>query len=59
MAGARSSYTGSFGNGGTGGYYWSSAVSATIARNLYFSSSNAIVGTSYRAIGSPVRCIKD
>lgn len=44
---------------GTRGYYWSSTVSSTTARDLYFDSSNANLTSSQRAFGHSVRCIKD
>ena len=59
MAGGRDSGSGSLLGVDTGGYYWSSTVSGTSARSLYFSSSNASVNTYYRAIGIAVRCLKD
>jgi len=59
LSGFRSSINGSLNYVGTGGNYWSSAVSGTNSRNLYFYSSNANVDVSSRAYGSAVRCIKD
>ena len=44
---------------GTFGYYWSSTVSGTNARNLSFNSSAAKTNNSNRAHGLPVRCLKD
>ena len=41
------------------GYYWSSSVSGSNARTLYFNSSNAYMTTSFRAAGLSVRCLKD
>ena len=59
VAGYRNASNGSVGNVGSNGYYWSSTVSGTTARRLYFNSSNAGVGTNNRAGGRSVRCIKD
>jgi uncharacterized protein (TIGR02145 family) len=53
---------GSFGapsNVGSHGFYWSSSVSGSDARDLYFFSSYADLGSFYRAAGFAVRCIKD
>ena len=58
-AGYRDVNTGSLATVGTLGYYWSSTVSGTASRSLYFSSSNAYVGYDYRAVGFSVRCLKD
>ena len=44
---------------GTGGYYWSSTVSGTAVRNLYFLSTAAYTSGYYRAYGFSVRCLKD
>ena len=59
VAGYRSRSLGSLNSVDTRGYYWSSTVSSTNARNLYFSSSDADVDTNYRALGFSVRCLKD
>jgi uncharacterized protein (TIGR02145 family) len=59
MAGSRDSSSGSLGNVGTLGYYWSSSVSATDSRQLRFNSSGAGIFTLNRALGFSVRCIKD
>uniref|UniRef100_UPI0040496EA1 FISUMP domain-containing protein n=1 Tax=Algoriphagus sp. TaxID=1872435 RepID=UPI0040496EA1 len=59
MAGSRSYSNGSLNDTGNWGYYWSSTVSSTNARNLYFLSSDANMNTNFRAYGSSVRCIKD
>jgi uncharacterized protein (TIGR02145 family) len=60
LAGTRSYSSGSLGNVGTSGYYWSSTADATKSRSLYFSSSSgASMLSSFRAIGFSVRCIKD
>lgn len=59
MAGGRSDINGSLGSVGSLGLYWSSTVSSTLSRNLFFSSSNAFVTTSFRAGGFAVRCLKD
>ena len=45
---------------GTDGNYWSSTVSSSNSRRLYLSSySPAYVGSSLRAFGFSVRCLKD
>ena len=59
LAGYRNLSNGTLNLVGSNGYYWSSTVSSPNARGLYFSSSNAYMGTSNRAAGLSVRCIKD
>jgi len=59
MAGYRSESNGSLANVGADGYYWSSTVSGTQSRDLYFISSNAGMSGYNRAYGFSVRCIKD
>jgi uncharacterized protein (TIGR02145 family) len=72
MAGFRSLINGSLLNVGSDGNYWSSTVSSTTARPLYFDSSmphpplalwfdssNAVMDPLARALGLSVRCIKD
>ena len=59
VAGARSFSNGSLFSAGSGGYYWSSTVSGTISRYLYFDSGNAYVNANFRAFGLSVRCLKD
>jgi len=59
VAGYRGSSIGSLGNVGSGGTYWSSTVSGTGARYLYFDSSSAYMYSGSRAFGISVRCIKD
>jgi hypothetical protein len=59
MAGSRVASSGSLDNVGTVGRYWSSTVSGTGSRGLYFYSIVALVGTGNRAGGFAVRCIKD
>ena len=44
---------------GSGGAYWSSSVSGSNARFLYFYSSNAYLHSNNRARGYAVRCLKD
>lgn len=41
------------------GYYWSSTVSGPYAHNLNFNSEAAVTGFGGRAVGFPVRCLKD
>ena len=45
--------------GGSSGYYWSSSVSGTLARNRFFSSVGTYTDSSVRALGYGVRCLKD
>jgi hypothetical protein len=59
LAGYRRYSYGTLNSVGSNGYYWSSAVSSSYARNLYFNSSNAGMSNNYRAYGFSVRCIKD
>jgi uncharacterized protein (TIGR02145 family) len=59
LAGARGTSSGTLIGVGTNGYYWSSTVSTTNSRNLYFNSSNAGMNTYSRAGGFSVRCLKD
>ena len=59
LAGYRSYSNGSLFNVGTYGYYWSSTVSGSVARRLYFDLSNAYMDAFSRARGYTVRCLKD
>ena len=59
LAGFRSNSNGSLFDVGNIGAYWSSTVGSTNSRYLFFSSSNAAMGTSSRASGLSVRCLKD
>ena len=59
LSGYRYNSNGALGNVGTFGYYWSSTVSGTNSRYLYFSSSNAGMDARSRANGLAVRCLKD
>lgn len=59
VAGYRYLSTGSFINVGSGGDYWSSTISGTMSRSLYFQSSNAYMCSNHRALGISVRCLKD
>jgi uncharacterized protein (TIGR02145 family) len=59
MAGLRDLSNGSLLDVGTSGYYWSSTVSSTDSRSLFFFSSDAYMSTNFRASGSSVRCLKD
>ena len=59
VAGYRANSSGSLFVVGSSGYYWSSTVSSTNSCLLYFSSSNALMGTNLRAYGLSVRCLKD
>jgi uncharacterized protein (TIGR02145 family) len=58
MAGGRGA-DGSSSNVGTRGYYWSSTVNSTLARNLNFTSSNLRKDSYARADALSVRCIKN
>jgi uncharacterized protein (TIGR02145 family) len=59
MAGYRNYSNGSLNLVGSYGYYWSSTVAGAYAGNLYFYSSDALMGSSSRADGFSVRCLKD
>lgn len=59
VAGYRAQGSGSLGNVGSGGYFWSSTISGTYSRYLSFNSSFANRDTYYRARGYSVRCLKD
>ena len=59
VAGSRTLTNGESANVGTQGRYWSSSVSSTVSRNLYFSSLGAGMGNNDRAYGFSVRCLKD
>jgi hypothetical protein len=59
MAGYREVSNGSLFDVGTNGYYWSSTVSGTLSRSLYFASSIAYLSGYSRAYGFSVRCLKD
>lgn len=58
--GLRNYVSGVVGDVGSGGYYWSSAVSGIGAQRLYFYSTGANAGGGdHRAYGFSVRCLKD
>jgi uncharacterized protein (TIGR02145 family) len=59
MAGTRDVSNGSLNNVGSYGLYWSSTVSSTSSRGLYFFSSTAGMFAVDRANGFSVRCLKD
>ena len=59
LAGVRNLSNGSLFNVGTEAVYWSSTVSNTNSRILYFYSSDALMFQHYRANGYSVRCIKN
>ena len=59
LAGDRNDSNGSLFNVGTFGRYWSSTVSGTSSRYLYFNSSSAFIYDASRASGFSVRCLKD
>ena len=56
---SRSGISGSLGVGTIPGVYWSSSVSVTGSRYLYFDNNNATFYTGVRANGCAVRCIKN
>src|SRR5690606_19509149 len=58
LAGGRDYSNGSFIPVGISGYYWSSTVSSTDSRFLFFSSGNASLYNNSRANGYSVRCLK-
>ena len=59
VAGFRIDSSGSLGNVGSRGSYWSSTVDGTCSRFLDFYSSNAAMSSILRAYGISVRCLKD
>ena len=58
-AGRRNGSNGLLYDVGGRGRYWSSTVSGTSARRLYFHGSGTGMSTFYRAFGNSVRCLKD
>jgi uncharacterized protein (TIGR02145 family) len=58
MSARRNNSNGSLNGIGTLGSYWSSTVSGTSSRGLYFNSSSANMFTYIRAYGFSVRCFK-
>lgn len=59
VAGNREGISGTLGDVSSYGNYWSSTVSGTNSRHLFFSIFNTSMGTTPRAYGYSVRCIKD
>jgi uncharacterized protein (TIGR02145 family) len=59
LVGARNYSNGLIYDVGTYGYYWSSTVSGTSSRVLFFESSNALISDYFRAGGLTVRCIRE
>ena len=59
VAGSRRRERGALKNEGSYGYYWSSTVSDTYARYLFFNSSEVKMDLTPRAFGLSVRCIKE
>jgi uncharacterized protein (TIGR02145 family) len=59
VAGFRNRSSGSLGNVGSSGFYWSSTVDGTDAGFLDFVSSSAGMYSRSRAFGKSVRCLKD
>ena len=58
-AGYHSGYSGTFGNQGSWGYVWCSSVYGSNSRSVYFRSGSAGEGSSRRAFGYTVRCLRD
>lgn len=56
-AGSRSYSSGSSTSQGSIGYYWSSSVTGTYARSVYFRSGTVNADNDYRANGFSVRCV--
>jgi uncharacterized protein (TIGR02145 family) len=59
LAGYRDDIDGSLYHVGSGGRYWSNAISGHASRYLYIISTTAYMYGSIRAIGNSVRCLKD
>ena len=59
MTGYRYNIDGSLNAVGSYGYYWSSTVDGTKARDLNFNSFSVNMNSDERAFGFSVRCIKD
>ena len=59
LAGNRNYSTGTVSPGGSVGSYWSSTVNGSYALILNFGGAHTIMGSSFRAFGLSVRCIKD
>jgi len=59
LAGYRGYSDGSLNNVDSFVAYWSGSVSGTYSRSLHFSADTAGVGSSNRALGYSVRCLKD
>jgi uncharacterized protein (TIGR02145 family) len=58
-AGMRNNQNGALQQVSSYGSYWSSSISATTSKSLFFTNSNANISTNlYRAYGLSVRCIK-
>ena len=57
--GFRNPVTGSLGNEGANGYYWTSTLQGTNAKELTFDAVGSGIGGSARASGGSVRCIKE
>ena len=58
-AGYRNYNNGGLNNVGSNGNYWSSTVSGTSARSLYFNIFNVGMGSYNRALGFSVRCVSE
>jgi len=58
LAGYRSRSSGTYGDSGSHGYYWSSTLDDGEAVHLYIWSGSAVMDSEDRAYGYSVRCIK-
>lgn len=59
LTGFRDEFNGAINGASFDGFTWSSSVSGIEASMLYFGDLNVSVNNFFRAIGIPVRCIKD
>lgn len=59
VGGYRNNSGGALGLVGSYGYLWSSTVSGFQGRNLFFNSTTSGMASYNRAIGLPVRCLKE
>lgn len=59
LAGYRDDSNGALIVVGSVGFYWSSTISSTFSRFLYFNINNGSMNSDYRAHGFSARCLKD
>jgi len=59
MAGFRYNDSGTTVAIGFNGIYWNSSISGSVINTISYNSGGAAAGGFYRAIGLPVRCIKN